>query len=104
MLSRTAASSSFDSAESRWLRSRACCARRWLRSSSVMGSRFLRGWPIIGPVMGPVIGSVIAAQGLDVLDRLLGQAGVGIDRLGLAGGDLAVALVEEGGALEALLQ
>src|SRR6185369_7425136 len=39
-----------------------------------------------------------------LLDHRLRQAGVGVDRLGLAGGDLALALVEEGRAAQPVLE
>jgi hypothetical protein len=40
----------------------------------------------------------------DVLDHLFGETGVGIDRDCLARSRFALALVEEGGALQALLE
>jgi hypothetical protein len=47
---------------------------------------------------------LVATQLFYVFDHLLGQARVLVDRDGGSGRDLALALVEESGALEALLE
>jgi len=62
--------------------------------------------PVLDRLAGSSVapGNLVAVQRLDILDQLFRKAGVGLDRDRFAGRDFAFALVEEGGALEALLQ